>query len=165
AAGCADENDPATHVKRLDDMGTRPASVNRLVQFFEDAMTRDQKDRNGPTVKPLLDQIVEPMAKVCVAGDSDERTQSKIVKFLSDARDPRGEPCLTKVLKDFKPEGGNEEDIRWAARGVGGMKLKPAATPLLEVFLKLRPSKLKKVPELYRDVSDALEEVPDHGWA
>ena len=78
------------------------------IQFFEDAMTRDQKDRNGPTVKPLLDLIVEPMTKVCVAGDSDERTQSKIVKFLSDARDPRGEPCLTKVLKDFKPEGGNE---------------------------------------------------------
>ena len=51
AIGCADENDPATHVKRLDDPGTRPAAANRLVQFFEDAMTRDQKDRNGATVK------------------------------------------------------------------------------------------------------------------
>jgi hypothetical protein len=163
-AGCADENSPDTHVAKLSDPGTRPQAVNRLVQFFEDAMTKDNKNREGPNTKPILDKIVEPMNKVCAAGDVDERTQSKIVKFLSDARDPRGEECLIKVLKDFKPEGGAEEDTRWAVRAVGAMKLKGASAPLLDVFGKLRPSKLKKVPELYRDVRDAMLELKDPSW-
>lgn len=162
--GCADENDPATHVSRLKDPATRAQAVNRLVQFFEDAMTKDAKNREGPAVKPILDQIVEPMNKTCVAGDLDERTNSKIVKFLSDARDPRGEECLVKVLKDFKTEGGNEEDVRWACRAVGAMKLKGASAALLEVYTKLRPSKLKKVPELYRDVNDAMSDLADPSW-
>ena len=161
---CADENDPETHVSKLKDPGTRPQAVNRLVQFFEDAMTKDNKNREGPAVKPILDKIVGPMNDTCVAGDLDERTQSKIVKFLSDARDPRGEACLVKVLKDFKPEGGAEEDARWAARAVGAMKLKGASGPLMETFIKLRPSKLKKVPELYRDVRDAMVALLDPAW-
>ena len=163
-AGCADENSPDTHVAKLSDPGTRPQAVNRLVQFFEDAMTKDNKNRDGANTKPILDKIVEPMNKVCAAGEADERTQSKIVKFLSDARDPRGEECLVKILKDFKPEGGAEEDVRWATRAVGAMKLKGASPALLEVYNKIRPSKLKKVPELYRDVRDAMLELKDPSW-
>ncbi|HVY46433.1 MAG TPA: hypothetical protein VHB21_11165, partial [Minicystis sp.] len=140
--GCGDENDPDYHVKRLQDPATTPAAVNRLIQFFEDAMTRDNKDRNGPTVKPLLDQIVAPLNQACVAGNLDERTNSKLIKFLSDARDPRGEACIIKALKDYKPDQ-TEEDVRWAARAVGAMKLKGAAGPLYEVFTKLKPSKPK----------------------
>jgi len=160
--GCADENDPGTHVKRLDDPATASAAVNRLVQYFEDAMTRDNKDRNGPTVKPLLDQIVEPLSKKCVAGDLDERTNSKLIKFVSDTRDPRGGPCLIKALKDYKPES-TEEDVRWAARAVGAMKLKEAAGPLLEVFAKVKPSKPKAFG-IHRDVYDAMKAVNDPSW-
>ena len=161
--GCEDEADVETHVKRLDDVARRPAAVTRLVQFFEDAMTKDNKDRNGANVKPLLDKMIEPMTKVCVAGDLDEKTQSKLVKFVSDARDPRGADCLVKALKEFKPEV-NEEDVRWAARAIGPMNLKAASGPLVEVFVKLRVSKLKKVPELYRDVHDALVDLKDPAW-
>jgi HEAT repeat protein len=160
--GCADENAPETHVKKLSDPATRPGAVTRLIQFFEDAMTRDNKDRNGPTVKPLLDQIVEPMTQICVSGDLDERTQSKLVKFLSDARDPRGEPCLVKVLKDYKPDS-TEEDVRWAVRAVGAMKLKSAAAPLIDVFKKMKASK-PKADAIYRDVSDAMKEINDPSW-
>lgn len=152
--GCADENDPATHVKKLSDPATRPGAVQRLIQFFEDAMTRDQKNREGPTVKPLLDQIIEPMTQTCISGDLDEKTQSKLVKFLADARDARAEACLLKVLKDYKPEG-TEEDIRWVVRAVGAMKMKTAAGPLIDVFLKLRASK-PKGGQIYRDVSEAM---------
>jgi hypothetical protein len=157
--GCADENDPETHVKKLSDPATRPGAVTRLIQFFEDAMTRDNKDRNGPTVKPLLDKIVEPMAQSCVNGDLDERTHSKLVKFLSDARDPRGEPCIVKALKDYKPES-TEEDVRWAVRAVGSMKLKSAAGPLIEVFTKMKASK-PKASQVFRDVSDAMVELTE----
>jgi HEAT repeat protein len=161
-AGCADENDPETHVKRLDDPATTPGAVNRTVQFFEDAMTRDNKDRNGPTVKPLLDKIVEPMTKKCVAGDLDERTNSKLIKFISDTRDPRGEPCLIKALKDYKPDN-TEEDVRWSCRAIGAMKSKAAAGPLLEVFTKFRPSK-PKAGTVYRDVADAMVAINDPSW-
>src|SRR5690242_3985082 len=71
--GCSDENDPDTHIKKLEDQATAPAAVKRLIQFFEDAMTRDNKDRNGPNVKPLLDKIIEPLTKQCVAGTLDDR--------------------------------------------------------------------------------------------
>ncbi|AUX20297.1 hypothetical protein SOCEGT47_007650 [Sorangium cellulosum] len=161
-AGCADENDPETHVKRLDDPATLPQAVNRLVQFFEDAMTRDNKDRSGPTVKPLLDQIVEPMTQKCVAGDLDERTNSKLIKFLSDTRDPRGSACLIKALKDYKADS-TEEDVRWAVRGLAATKPKDAAGPLLDVFTKLQHAK-PKGSTISRDVHDAMLEINDPSW-
>lgn len=163
--GCADENDPATHVKKLSDTATRPQAVGRLIQFFEDAMSRDKGDRKGPTVTPLLETIIGPLNETCLTGDLDDRTNAKLVKFISDARDPRGGDCLIKALKDFKPERKEtEEAVRWAARAVGPMKLKTAAAPLIDVFIKLRVSKLKQEPELYRDVSDAMVELADPSW-
>jgi HEAT repeat protein len=161
-AACGDENDPETHVKKLQDPATRPAAVNRLVQFFEDAMTRDNKDRNGKTVKPLLDMIVEPMSQACMGGDLDERTNARLIKFLSDTRDPRAEPCLVKALKDYKPDA-TEDNVRWAARAVGAMKLKSAAGPLYEVFGKIHASK-PKAQAVYRDVHDAMKDLLDPAW-
>lgn len=160
--GCADENDPMTHVDRLKDPATRPGAVKRLAQFFEDAMTRDEKNREGKTVKPLLDKIVKPMNEVCVAGDLDERTNSLLIKFMSDARHADGEPCLVKALKDYKPDS-TEEDIRWAARAVSAMKLKSAAGPLYEVFKTIKPSK-PKAQAVYRDVYDAMIGLADPSW-
>jgi hypothetical protein len=161
--GCSgDENDPMTHVKKLSDASTRVPAVSRLVQFFEDAMTKDNKDRNGPNVKPILDKIVEPLSQVCVAGDLDEKTQAKVVKFLSDARDVRGAPCLIKTLKDYKTEN-TEEDVRVAARGVAAMKSKDAAGPLFDAFTKVSPSK-PKGQAIYRDVLEAVVEMSDPSW-
>jgi HEAT repeat protein len=160
--GCADENEPETHVKRLSDPATRAAAATRLVQFFEDAMTRDDKNREGPTVKPLLDQIVEPMTQICVAGDLDERTNSKLIKFLADARDPRGEACLVKALKDYKVDS-TEDDVRSAVRAVAAMKLKGAAGPLLDVFKKLHASK-PKAQITYLDVHNAMIALLDPSW-
>jgi hypothetical protein len=163
--GCADENDPATHVKKLSDPATRPQAVGRLIQFFEDAMSRDKGDRKGPTVTPLLETIIGPLNETCLTGDLDDRTNAKLVKFISDARDSRGGDCLVKALKDFKPEKKEtEEAVRWSARAVGPMKLKAAAAPLIDVFIKLRVSKLKQEPELYRDVSDAMGDLADPSW-
>lgn len=161
--GCGgDENDPLTHVKRLSDASARVPAVSRLIQFFEDAMTKDNKDRKGPNVQPVLDKIVEPLSQVCVAGDLDEKTQAKVVKFLSDARDARGAPCLIKTLKDYKPDA-TEEDVRIAARGVAAMKAKDAAGPLFDAFSKLRASK-PKAAAIYRDINEAVVEMSDPSW-
>src|SRR5262249_24898303 len=108
-------------------------------------------------VKPLLDTIVEPMTQRCVAGDLDERTASRLVKFLADTRDTKGAPCLIKTLKDYKPDG-TEEDVRNVCRAVGSMKLKEAAGPLMEVFKKIHASKPKaQTTGVYRDISDAMQ--------
>lgn len=166
-AGCADENDPMTHVDRLKDPATRPGAVNRLVQFFEDAMTRDEKNREGANVKPLLDKIVKPMNEVCVAGDLDERTNSKLIKFMSDARHADGEPCIQKALKEYKPDS-TEEDIRWAARAVKAMKESGKVGPetakaTYDVFKKMKPSR-PKAGAVYRDVYDAVIALADPSW-
>lgn len=160
--GCADENEPSTWVKRLDDPATRVQAVSRLVQFYEDKMTKDKGDRNGPEVKPLLELIIEPMTQRCVAGEMDERTTSKLVKFLSDTRDAKAEPCFIKVLKEYKPDS-TEDDLRSVSRAVNAMKLKSAAGPMLEAFTKLHASK-PKAQGTYRDVYDAMVSLSDPSW-
>ncbi len=152
--GCASEDDPSTHVKRLEDPAQAPAAVKRLIQFFEDAMTRDKKDLAGPTVKPLLDTVVEPMTKACLGSDLNERTRSSLVKFLSDARDPRAMPCFKKVLEDFKPNT-NEEDVRWVARAATHMEAKELGDSMLKVFTTIKVAE-PKAATIYRDVHDAI---------
>lgn len=160
--GCADENDPSTWVKRLDDPATRVQAVSRLVQFYEDKMTKDKGDRNGPEVKPLLETIVAPMTERCVKGEMDDRTNSKLIKFLADTRDPKAEACYMKVLKEYKPDQ-TEDDVRAVCRAVGAMKLKSAAGPLMETFTKLKASK-PKAQTTYRDVYDAMVALSDPSW-
>ncbi len=159
---CGDETDPATWVKKLDDAATRAPAVSRLIQFYEDKMTQDKGDRNGPSVKPLLELIVEPMTQRCVAGDLDDRTNSKLIKFLADTHDPKTEPCLIKTLKDYKPDA-TEEDVRAVSRAVSAMKLKSAAGPLMEVFTKIHHSK-PKAQTADRDVHDAMVALEDPSW-
>jgi hypothetical protein len=159
---CANEDDPATHVKRLEDPAQAPAAVKRLIQFFEDAMTRDKKDLAGPTVKPLLDTIVEPMTKLCQGDSLNERTKSSLVKFLSDARDPRAIPCFKKVLDDYKPNT-NEEDVRWVARAATHMKAKELADSMLKVFTTIKVAE-PKAATIYRDVNDAVLELANPSY-
>lgn len=160
--GCADENDPATHIKRLEDPRLAPAAVKRLIQFFEDAMTRDKQDREGPTVQPLLAQIVEPLAKMCAEGNLNERTKSQLIKFLSDARDARAEPCFVHVLTEYKPDS-TEEDVRWVARAVGAMKMQGAGQPLLNVFKTIKVSR-PKASVIYKDLNEAVLLLADKSW-
>lgn len=160
--GCADEGDPATWVKRLDDPATRVQAVSRMVQFFEDKMVKDKGDRNGPEVKALLGTIIEPMTQRCVAGEMDDRTNSKLIKFLADSRDPKAEPCFIKVLKEYKPDA-TEDDLRAVSRAVGSMKMKSAAGALMEAFTKLRASK-PKAQGTYRDVYEAMVALSDPSW-
>lgn len=160
--GCADENDPETHIKRLEDPRLAPAAVKRLIQFFEDAMTRDKQNREGPTVQPLLGKIVEPLAKKCVDGNLNEGTKSQLIKFLSDARDPRAEPCYVHVLSDYKPDS-TEEDVRWVARAVAAMKIPAASQPLLNVFKTIKVAR-PKASVIYRDINTAVLEMADKSW-
>ncbi len=152
--GCRDENDPATYVADLSDPGKQTAAMKRLIQFYEDAMTKDKKNRQGPAVKPILDKIVEPMTKLCTdAKDLQERTRSTLVKFLADSQDPRATPCLVKTLTDYK-QGTNEEDVQQVMRSISQTKNKDTADAVVKVFSMIKVSD-PKAALIYPDVMEA----------
>lgn len=154
-ASSVDEGDPSTQVARLKEPALRAPALKRLTQMFEDAMTSDGGDRDGAHVRPLLDRIVEPLAQTCAAGGLDPKARSLAVKLLADARDPRAAPCFIAILKEYQPEREGEEDVQTALRAVGRMRLAAAASPLLEMFTRMRASRLR-VQGLYRDAADAI---------
>lgn len=160
--GCADENAPATHVKKLSDPIERPAAIKRLNQFFEDTMIRAEQDRSRPEVKTLLDTIVPPLTTLCTETELDDKSRGNVVKLLAGLRDERAEPCYTKVLKEYKPES-TDEDVRWVARAVSALKLKGTSAALIDAFTKLKPSGAK-AGTMYRDVYDAMLEISDPAW-
>ena len=167
--GCQDENDPATHVKRLDDPIKKTEAVTRLLQFYEDAMTKDKKNRQGPNVKPLLDIIVEPLTKVAVSGDLDRRAQGKLLSTLADMHDARAEAALVKAVSEYKPDDKRPEqydnDIADVIRSIGEMKLKAAGKPILQLFVKLEASWPKASnKQFYLTLHDALMELVDPSW-
>ena len=55
---CADENDPATWVKRLDDPARRSEAIGRLKGFFEMAMQDSKNNREDPKLKKVLTKKV-----------------------------------------------------------------------------------------------------------
>src|ERR1700733_8259018 len=86
---CADENDPQTWVKRLDDPAQRPAAIKRLSQFFDDATTKANKNLDDPQVKQVVDAVVDPMSKVYTTVTLDEKTGMDLIKTLADMPTPR----------------------------------------------------------------------------
>lgn len=168
---CADENDPKTWVKRLDDPAQRTPAVKRLAQFFEDTMTRANKNRESPEVTGLLDVIVEPMTKIYTAGSLDEKSRRELIKSLADMRDVRAAAAMAKAFNDYEP-GKNEEDVKFASQWASGLATQGKLTDqavvdaLWSCFAKFQPSKLKnKSINLVQDLHDAVLDVkhPSYG--
>lgn len=132
-AGCRDEDDPLTHAEDLSDPTKQPTAIKRLDQFFQDAMAKDKKDRNGPNVKPLLEKVVEPLTKVCLEPTVKDRTRAQLVKLLADMRDPKAEACFKKTLEDYKPDT-NEDDVVNVMRAVTAMEMKSLANEVIKVY-------------------------------
>lgn len=162
--GCADENQPETWVKRLDDPVKRPAAIKRLIQFFEDGMTRGNKDRNHPDVKALLDKTVEPLSKVYEAGNLDDRTRIELIKHLADTRDARAKGAWFKALTDFaESKGASEDDVRWVAPAIGALELADGADALAAAFVKLQAG-TQKGSQAYKNLHDAMLAINSPSW-
>ena len=168
---CADENDPKTWVKRLDDPAQRSPAVRRLAQFFEDTMTKTNKNREAPELTELLNVIVEPMTKVYTAGNLDDKTRRELIKSLADMRDPRAASAMAKAFNDYEP-GKNEEDVKFASQWTSGVaaqgKMSDQALidALWTCFAKFQPSQSKsKSYNLVADLHDAVLDVkhPSYG--
>lgn len=167
---CADENDPKTWVKRLDDPAQRTPAIKRLDQFFNDTMAQANNNRDDPKVKALLDDCVEPLTKVYTAGGLDDKTRKDLIKLLADMGDPRAAPAFAKAYKDFEP-GKNDDDVKYASQGV--TRIANAGKPidqglvdaLWDCFAKFQPSKSNKSINLVKDLQNAVMTVksPSYG--
>jgi hypothetical protein len=169
-SACADENDPQTWVKRLDDPATRSTAIKRLSQFFDDATTKarsnpEEKDK----VKQLVDTIVEPLTKQYTTVSLDEKTRKDLIKGLSDMRDPRASPAFAKAFNEYEP-GKNDEDVKYSAQAVINMARAGTLTDqgvidaLWTCFSKFQASKAKSI-NLVTDLHDAILAVksPSYG--
>jgi hypothetical protein len=167
---CADENDPKTWVKRLDDPAQRTPAIKRLDQFFNDAMSQGGNNREDPKVKAILDDAVEPLAKTYVAGGLDDKTRKDLMKLLGDMGDPRAAPAFAKAFKDFEP-GKNDDDVKFASQGTtrlataGKLNDQALIDALWECFSKFQPSKNTRSINLVKDLQNAVKTVkhPTYG--
>ncbi len=103
-AGCDDENDPKTWVKRLDDPAQRAAAIKRLTQFFEDDDDEGEQEprRPGGEGAPRRHRRPDDQARTS-ACTLDEKTRKDLMKFLADTRDPRTAPALAKAFNEYEP--------------------------------------------------------------
>jgi hypothetical protein len=168
ATACADENDPATWVKRLDDPAQRTNAIKRLGQFYEDALTNDGNKHDGEHVKKVSDVIVEPLTKTYTAGGLDDKTRKDLIKSLADMKDARTQPALAKALGDYEP-GKTDEDVKFAAEAAGqlskqGVKLdKTVIDGLWTAFTKYQPSKTNSIQGT-QALHDAVLAVKDPSY-
>ncbi len=166
---CADENDPATWAKRLDEPAQRVDAIKRLQGMFEQAMGTANNNREDPAVKKVLDAAVEPLAKTYTSAQLDDKTRKELIKLLSDMGDPRAAPAFAKAFKDYEP-GKNDEDVKFAAQGTtrlakdGKLTDQALVDALWDCFAKFQPSKAKSI-NLVKDLQGAVKTVkhPSYG--
>jgi hypothetical protein len=167
--GCADEQAADTHVKRLTDPIKRTASVERLIQMYNDKMTVDKQDRNGPTVKPLLDTIVPPLADLAEKADLAQKTQGQLLAMLADTRDPRAVKALVKAIESYKMDDKRPDDfdtnMNDVVRNIGEMKSPETSGALLKLFSSMHYSWPKAQNKQFgRTVQDAMIAINDPKW-
>jgi hypothetical protein len=165
---CDDENDPKTWVKRLDDPAQKGKAITRITQFYEDDMTKAGNKTDDPSIKELLDTIVDPMTKTYVAGGLDDKTRTDLMKFLAETHDARTQPALAKSLTSFE-SGKTDDEARVACESINAMS--KAGTKLDQglvdalwgLFSKFQLSKTNS-QRLYQAIHDAIVQVKDPSW-
>lgn len=171
STGCADENDPKTWAKRLEDPAQRAPAIKRLDSFYNDAMGNAQgaNKKEDEKVKKVLDDSVEALTKAYIAGQLDDKTRKELMKLLGDMGDPRAAPAYAKAFKDFEP-GKNDDDVKYAAQGTTRMMQAGQLTDqglidaLWECFAKFQPSKNTKSINLVKDLQNAIMVVKDKSY-
>jgi len=166
--GCKDESQPEYWVEKLNEPTWRARAVARFDQFFEDAMTRANKDMKAPEVQDLINKSVEPLTKTYVEGADqlDPKSRVQLIKLLASYRDKRAEPAYKKALTDFakSPRTGKDDtDVKWAAIAVGDMKLESSAPEMLDAFLKFRANTMLG-GVTFKDFNAAILNMPNKAW-
>ena len=165
---CDDDNDPKTWVKRLDDPAQRGKAITRLTSFYEDDMTKVGNKADDPSIKALLDTIVDPLTKTYVAGGLDDKTRIDLMKFLAETHDPRTQPAIAKALTSFE-SGKTDDEARVSCESIkymanAGVKLDQTVVDALwGVFSKFQLSKTNS-QRLFQAIHDAVLAVKDPSY-
>jgi HEAT repeat protein len=167
--GCKDESQPEYWLGKLDDSSWRPRAIKRLEQFLDDALTKANSDYSAPEVQALTNKLVEPLTNTYVDhyDEFDTKTRVTLIRLLSQTRDKRCERALKKAFEEFakRPKSTkDEQDIKWAARAAGSLKLESLGPSMVEAFDKLRASSMLGGVS-YRDVNEAMLAMPQKSWA
>jgi hypothetical protein len=166
--GCKDESQPDYWVEKLSDASWKARAINRLSQFFEDAVTKNGNDVKAAEVQELIGKTVDALTKSYIADYDalDTKTRVALIQLLASYKDKRTEPALKKAFDEFakKPATAKDEtDVKWAAKATGDLKLESLATPMVEAFAKLRASTMLG-GVTYKDYSAAMLEMPSKAW-
>jgi HEAT repeat protein len=167
--GCKDESQPEYWVEKLEDPAWRPRAIKRLEQFFEDTVTKANKDMQNAEVQALLNKTAEPLTKSYVEkySEYDGKTRVSLIKLLASFRDKRTEPALKKAFEEFakKPTGSKDDaDIKWAARAAADLKLESLGEPLVQAFMKMKTHTMLG-GIAYRDMNEAMLAMPQKSWS
>lgn len=166
---CADENDPKTWVKRLDDPAQRTPAIKRLNEMFDSAMSAANSDREDPKVKAIIDDSAEALTKTYTTSSLDEKTRKDLMKLLAEMADPKAAPAFAKAFQDYEP-GKNDEDVKFAAQGTtrlatsGKLSDQALIDALWDAFAKFQPSKAKSI-NLVKDLQAAVKTVKHASYA
>ena len=165
---CKDESQPEYWVEKLDDAAWQARAIKRLEQFFEDSLTKSNKDIKAAEVQDLINKTVEPLTKTYVEGGDmlDSKSRVALIKLLSGYKDKRAEPAFKKAFTDFAkaPKGGkDDQDIKWAAIAAGDLKSEALAGPMVEAFAKLRANTMLG-GVVYKDYNAAMLDVSSKSW-
>jgi hypothetical protein len=120
---------------------------------------------SGPPAATPTPQIAELPAPAAPASSSPAPTSVAPPDKSIEAATPDTPDGAIRALRAYRPDHPESETaVRSAARFAAAKHLLAARGPLLDVFLALRVSALKVVPDLYRDVSDAMTALADPAW-
>jgi hypothetical protein len=116
----------------------------------------------APAPAPQIAEL--PAATAPAAVSAAPSASAPPAKALTDAPIDTADAAI-RALRAYRPERPETEAaVRDAARFVAAKHVLAARGPLLDVYLALRISMLKVVPELYRDVSEAMLALADPAW-
>lgn len=126
--GCDDENDPATHVKKLNTDNRRPAAMRKLKELFESrlSMTRPPNNVADPAVKSFLDAALPAVAEAFIAHPEEVSTRKEAIEILAPSRDVRAVPALLSALNFHV---GNTDSERIALRAAQALRELHPNTP------------------------------------
>jgi hypothetical protein len=164
----AEVGQPEYWVGKLSTKNERALAIRQLAQFYEDAITKANGDRNDPAVWELVYGIVEPLTQVYVIhyDELDTTSRLRLIRLLSDLRDPRAEPAFRRAVERFidkQPTNKDESDLKWALRGITSARLSGCADVVFSAFRVLRASTgLGWIT--YKDMSEALAVAPSQSW-
>ncbi|MGC4089994.1 MAG: hypothetical protein QM756_19320 [Polyangiaceae bacterium] len=166
--GCKDESQPEYWVDKLSEPTWRTRAISRFEQFFEDALTRSNKNLKAPEVQELINKSVDGLTKAYVEGGDqlDPKSRVSLIKLLSGYRDKRANPAFKKAFEEFvkaPKTNKDDQDIKWSAIAVGDMKDESLAGPMLEAFLKLRANTMLG-GVVFKDYNAAMLAMPSKSW-